>query len=125
MHALNILRALYKDARLRDDVAPYTADGLKAAVLGFKSPLWAVSTDNNNVHVSTGFFKWQQMRENMLRQTWNVCIAGEAHMIQSSDWLNIYCALWRYVMPCLLLEQASFHVVRQMGCGYVNLIQVV
>ncbi|XP_060588753.1 tRNA (32-2'-O)-methyltransferase regulator THADA-like [Ruditapes philippinarum] len=42
VHALNILRAMYKDSRLRDDVAPYLADGLKVAILGFKSPLWAV-----------------------------------------------------------------------------------
>ena len=35
---------MFKDTRLGDDVAPYTADGLKVAVLGFKSPLWAVST---------------------------------------------------------------------------------
>ncbi|XP_052228091.1 thyroid adenoma-associated protein homolog isoform X2 [Dreissena polymorpha] len=42
VHALNILRALYKDSRLKDDVAPYVADGLKVAILGFKSPLWTV-----------------------------------------------------------------------------------
>ncbi|XP_052801972.1 thyroid adenoma-associated protein homolog [Mya arenaria] len=42
VHALNILRALYKDSRLKDDVAPFIADGLRVAILGFKSPLWAV-----------------------------------------------------------------------------------
>ncbi|WAR03297.1 THADA-like protein, partial [Mya arenaria] len=41
VHALNILRALYKDSRLKDDVAPFIADGLRVAILGFKSPLWA------------------------------------------------------------------------------------
>ncbi|XP_035827600.1 thyroid adenoma-associated protein homolog isoform X2 [Aplysia californica] len=42
VHSLNILRALFRDARLGEDVVPYTADGLKAAVLGFKSDEWAV-----------------------------------------------------------------------------------
>ena len=57
MHALNILRAMFKDTRLGDDVAPYIADGLKVAILGFKSPLWSVSnfkvtsTISYHVHV--------------------------------------------------------------------------
>ncbi|KAH9519566.1 hypothetical protein Btru_003022 [Bulinus truncatus] len=42
IHAVNILRALYKDARLGEDVLPYVADGLKASILAFKSELWAV-----------------------------------------------------------------------------------
>ncbi|GFO33499.1 thyroid adenoma-associated-like protein [Plakobranchus ocellatus] len=42
VHALNILRALYRESRLRDDVVPYVADGLKSAILGFRSEQWAV-----------------------------------------------------------------------------------
>ncbi|XP_055880801.1 thyroid adenoma-associated protein homolog [Biomphalaria glabrata] len=42
IHAVNILGALYRDARLGEDVLPYVADGLKASVLGFKSELWAI-----------------------------------------------------------------------------------
>ncbi|CAG5133516.1 unnamed protein product, partial [Candidula unifasciata] len=42
VHALNILRALYRDARLGEEVVPYVADGLKASILGFKSEQWAV-----------------------------------------------------------------------------------
>ncbi|BFZ11478.1 hypothetical protein BsWGS_14517 [Bradybaena similaris] len=42
VHALNILRALYRDARLGEEVVPYIADGLKASILGFKSEHWAV-----------------------------------------------------------------------------------
>ncbi|XP_072293704.1 thyroid adenoma-associated protein [Eucyclogobius newberryi] len=42
VHALNILRALYRDTRLGENVVPFVSDGMQAAVLGFTSPLWAV-----------------------------------------------------------------------------------
>ena len=42
VHALNILRALFRDTRLAEEVSPYIADGLRAAILGYKSPLFAV-----------------------------------------------------------------------------------
>ncbi|XP_048737624.2 thyroid adenoma-associated protein homolog isoform X2 [Ostrea edulis] len=42
VHALNILRALYKDSRLGEVVTSFVADGLRAAILGFQSPFWAV-----------------------------------------------------------------------------------
>uniref|UniRef100_A0A8C3LUW1 tRNA (32-2'-O)-methyltransferase regulator THADA n=1 Tax=Chrysolophus pictus TaxID=9089 RepID=A0A8C3LUW1_CHRPC len=42
VHALNILRALFRDTRLGENIMPYVADGIRAAVLGFMSPVWAV-----------------------------------------------------------------------------------
>uniref|UniRef100_A0A674NJE3 tRNA (32-2'-O)-methyltransferase regulator THADA n=1 Tax=Takifugu rubripes TaxID=31033 RepID=A0A674NJE3_TAKRU len=42
VHALNILRALYRDTRLGENIVPFVSEGMQAAVLGFTSAVWAV-----------------------------------------------------------------------------------
>ena len=43
VHALNILRAVFRESRLGDHVMPYVASGFKAALYGISSHVWAVS----------------------------------------------------------------------------------
>ncbi|CAG2249102.1 Thyroid adenoma-associated protein homolog [Mytilus edulis] len=42
VHSLNILRAMYRDTRLGEDVTPFISGGLQAAILGFKSKFWGI-----------------------------------------------------------------------------------
>lgn len=43
VHALNILRALYRDSRLGDHVVSFIPEGIKVAITGFAANLWPVS----------------------------------------------------------------------------------
>lgn len=54
VHARNILRALYKETKLGEDVFPYVADGVQVAVDGFLSEIWAVSYLLNTVGFTMG-----------------------------------------------------------------------
>lgn len=42
VHALNILRALFRDTRLGENIVPFVSEGMQAAILGYSSPVWAV-----------------------------------------------------------------------------------
>jgi hypothetical protein len=42
VHALNILRALYRDSRLGEHIIPFIPEGVKLAVDGFSASLWPV-----------------------------------------------------------------------------------
>lgn len=43
IHALNILRALFRNSELREAVNPYVEDAFIVAISGFKSASWGVS----------------------------------------------------------------------------------
>ncbi|CBJ32757.1 conserved unknown protein [Ectocarpus siliculosus] len=42
VHAMNVLRVVFVDATLADDVGPYVTEATMAAVCGFEHPMWAV-----------------------------------------------------------------------------------
>ncbi|CAM9200948.1 unnamed protein product [Ectocarpus sp. 13 AM-2016] len=42
VHAMNVLRVIFVDATLADDVGPYVTEATMAAVCGFEHPVWAV-----------------------------------------------------------------------------------
>lgn len=44
VHALNILRALYRDSRLGEQIVPFIPEGVEIAVHGFSASLWPVSS---------------------------------------------------------------------------------
>jgi hypothetical protein len=43
VHALNILRSLFRHSLLGESVTPYVAQGVIVAIQGFKGKTWAVS----------------------------------------------------------------------------------
>jgi hypothetical protein len=43
IHALNILRSLFRHSLLGESVTPYVAQGVIVAIQGFKAKTWAVS----------------------------------------------------------------------------------
>lgn len=44
VHALNILRALYRDSRLGEHIVRFIPEGVEIAVCGFSASLWPVSS---------------------------------------------------------------------------------
>jgi hypothetical protein len=44
IHALNILRSLFRHSLLGESVTPYIAQGVIVAIQGFKGKTWAVSS---------------------------------------------------------------------------------
>lgn len=43
-HSMNILRALYRHTELGEEISPYIANGVIAAINGFTKKSWAVGT---------------------------------------------------------------------------------
>jgi len=58
--------------------------------------------------------KW---RESSLRQTLQVRVTSDTQIIQSSDWPNLRCTLWRNINSRIFVgHRTSFQAV----CQYVN-----
>lgn len=47
-HSMNILRALYRHTQLGEEISPYVADGVVAAINGFTKKTWAVRIKCDN-----------------------------------------------------------------------------
>ncbi|XP_013401424.1 thyroid adenoma-associated protein homolog [Lingula anatina] len=75
VHSLNILRALFRDSRLGEAVAPYVADGLQAGIAGFNSPYWAVRNASTLLFsaMMTRIFGVKRSKEDMSKKN---CMTG-------------------------------------------------
>jgi hypothetical protein len=45
VHALNILRALFRDSRLAEYVVTFVPEAVEVAIAGFSASIWPVSCD--------------------------------------------------------------------------------
>lgn len=57
VHALNILRALYRESKLGEVMVSFIAEGVIVAVRGFSSSSWTVSTNCIPLNFSDYFFQ--------------------------------------------------------------------
>ncbi|KAL8185314.1 UNVERIFIED_CONTAM: hypothetical protein K2H54_045718 [Gekko kuhli] len=94
VHALNILRALFKDTRLGENIIPYVADGMQAAILGFTSSLWAVRNSSTLLFSTliTRIFGVKRGKDENSKKNRSVCrplavtlteLSGHHHRIES------------------------------------------
>ncbi|XP_074661192.1 tRNA (32-2'-O)-methyltransferase regulator THADA-like [Tubulanus polymorphus] len=75
VHALNILRSLYRDTRVGDDVYPFIADGVTAAVLGFSSNMWDIRNSSTLLFsaLMTRIFGVKRTKDDQSRKN---CLTG-------------------------------------------------
>ncbi|CAH6778046.1 Thada [Phodopus roborovskii] len=107
VHALNILRALFRDTRLGENIIPYIADGAKAAILGFTSPVWAVRNSSTLLFSSliTRIFGVKRGKDELSKTNRN-------HYTQDSDML-LLCHLFA-TKPRLWLYQGLIPIIHVM-----------
>ncbi|KAF2988239.1 hypothetical protein EK904_001893 [Melospiza melodia maxima] len=96
VHALNILRALYRDTRLGENIMPYVADGIKASVLGFMSPVWAVRNSSTllfSALITRIFGVKREKDENSKKNRYKFA----KHVTLANSNLKMLLALWIYL----------------------------
>ncbi|XP_067943038.1 tRNA (32-2'-O)-methyltransferase regulator THADA-like [Watersipora subatra] len=71
VHALNILRALYKASPLGDAVQPFVSVGLQSAITGYKSQVWAVRNASTMLFSAliTRMFGVKQGKDDLSKQS--------------------------------------------------------
>lgn len=81
VHAMNVLRALFREARLGDAVMPYAADGIQVAITGFESKIWAVRNAATLLFstLMTRIFGVNRSREETQRKN---CLTGHVFFLR-------------------------------------------
>uniref|UniRef100_A0A1E1X3X9 tRNA (32-2'-O)-methyltransferase regulator THADA n=1 Tax=Amblyomma aureolatum TaxID=187763 RepID=A0A1E1X3X9_9ACAR len=81
VHAMNVLRALFREARLGDAVMPYVADGIQVAIIGFESKVWAVRNSATLLFstLMTRIFGVNRSREETQRKN---CLTGHVFFLR-------------------------------------------
>ena len=91
----------------------------------YRMDVWQVRTHcrtNSAIFIRTPVLEMtSDTRTNAGKHAFYVRVASKTQTIQSSDWLNIRCTLWRYIRPCITLDVTSFQVAKQTGGRNVNL----
>ncbi|XP_028676788.2 thyroid adenoma-associated protein homolog isoform X2 [Erpetoichthys calabaricus] len=97
VHAMNILRALFRDTRLGENIVPYIVDGMKAAILGFTSPVWAVRNSATLLFsaVMTRMFGVKKGKDE----------SSKKNRMTGREFFSRYPALYPFLLNCL--EAAS------------------
>ncbi|XP_050048642.1 tRNA (32-2'-O)-methyltransferase regulator THADA isoform X1 [Dermacentor andersoni] len=81
VHAMNVLRALFREARLGDAVMPYAADGIQVAIIGFESKIWSVRNSATLLFstLMTRIFGVNRSREETQRKN---CLTGHVFFLR-------------------------------------------
>lgn len=81
VHGMNVLRALFREAKLGDAVMPYVADGIQVAIIGFESKNWAVRNSATLLFstLMTRIFGVNRSREETQRKN---CLTGHVFFLR-------------------------------------------
>ncbi|XP_077530240.1 thyroid adenoma-associated protein homolog [Haemaphysalis longicornis] len=123
VHGMNVLRALFREAKLGDAVMPYVADGIQVAIIGFESKNWAVRNSATLLFstLMTRIFGVNRSREETQRKN---CLTGHVFFLRFPPLFRFLLqelskatthtgfrhdtALWSNAFPVLLLLSRLF-----------------